>query len=266
MFKTLLAISAAVAGLSTGAIAADMRMPMKAAAPIAAPMWSWSGFYIGAHAGYGFGGDDTIVTTGQVAANVANVLGGARPGRVTLDQDGFVGGGQIGYNWQFSPNWLFGIETDISYTDFRESVVVATVPLGGVAATLNNSFSSRMDFFGTVRGRLGYVFDRTLIYATGGLAYADVRHSVNFFGPVGQLQFRGANSNIETGYTVGGGIEHAFSQNWTVKAEYLYYDLGSTTLNVAVIPGSGGGGTGYNSTFSNEGHIARLGVNYKFGW
>jgi outer membrane immunogenic protein len=247
--KRLIIIGAALLAGTTLATTADMRMPMKAAPPIAAPIWSWTGFYIGVHAGYGFGGDDNIETTGQAAGNIANVLGGARPGSVTLDRDGFVGGGQIGYNWQFAPNWLVGIEADISYTDFQETVAVATVPLGGVAATLNNTFSSRMEFFGTVRGRLGYVFDRTLVYATGGLAFGDVNNSVDFFGPVGQLQFSGSTDRIEAGYTVGGGIEHAFTPNWTVKAEYLFYDLGRNTVNVAVIPGSGGGGTGYNSTW-----------------
>ena len=263
--KRLSIIAAALLAGTALASAADMRMPMKAAPMAVAPIWSWTGFYIGAHAGYGFGGDDSIDTTGQAAGNIANVLGGARPARVTLDRDGFVGGGQIGYNWQFAPNWLFGIEADISYTDFRESVSIVTLPLVG-AGTLNNSFSSRMDFFGTVRGRLGYVFDRTLIYATGGFAYGDVRNSVNLFGTAGNLQFTGSTSNIETGYTVGGGIEHAFAPNWTVKGEYLFYDLGRNTVNVAIVPGAvGAGGTGYNSTFSNDGHIGRIGVNYKFG-
>ena len=86
-----------------------------------APVWSWSGFYIGAHAGYGFSADENISTSGQAAANVANVLGGARPANVNLDRDGFVGGGQIGYNWQFAPNWLFGVEADISWTDFKRA-------------------------------------------------------------------------------------------------------------------------------------------------
>ena len=142
---------------------------------------------------------------------------------------------------------------------------MVTLPLVG-AGTLNNTFSSRMDFFGTVRGRLGYVFDRTLIYATGGFAYGDVRNSASFFGTAGNLQFSGSTNKIETGYTVGGGIEHAFAPNWTVKGEYLYYNLGRNTVNVAIVPGAiGAGGTGYNSTFSNDGHIGRIGVNYKFG-
>jgi outer membrane immunogenic protein len=257
-------ITVALLAGTTLASAADMRMPAKAPPIAPPPIWSWTGFYIGAHAGYGFGADDNVETTGQAPGNIANVLGGARPGSVSLDRNGFIGGGQIGYNWQFAPNWLFGIEADISYTDFQESVTVTTFPLVG-PGTLANTFESRVDWLGTVRGRLGYVFDRTLIYATGGLAYGDVRNSVDFFGPAGQLQFTGSTSNIETGFTVGGGIEHAFAPNWTVKGEYLYYDLGSNTVNVAVIPGSGGGGTGYNTTFENNGHIGRVGLNYKFG-
>jgi outer membrane immunogenic protein len=258
-------IAVALLGGTTLASAADLgRMPAKAPPIAPPPAWSWTGFYIGAHAGYGFSGDNSIDTTGQAPPNVANILGGARPGSVSLDRDGFVGGGQIGYNWQFAPNWLLGIEADISYTDFRNSATVITLPLAG-PGTLANTFSSRMDYLGTVRGRLGYVFDRTLIYATGGLAYGDVRNSVDFFGPAGQVQFTGSSSSLETGYTVGGGIEHAFLPNWTVKGEYLYYDLGKSTVNVAVVPGSGGGGTGYNSTFKNDGHIGRIGLNYKFG-
>ena len=146
------------------------------------------------HAGYGFGSDDNIETSGQAAGNIANVLGGARPASVGLDRDGFIGGGQIGYNWQFAPNWLFGIEADISYTDFRRDHVGGDACRSAGPGTLLNTFESRLDYLGTVRGRIGYVFDRTLIYATGGLAYGDVRNSVNFFGPAGQLQFTGTTS------------------------------------------------------------------------
>ena len=106
-----------------------------------------------------------------------------------------------------------------------------------------------MEYFGTVHGRIGYRWDRTLVYVTGGLAYADIENSAAFFGPAGRLQFAGNNRRTEAGYTVGAGIEHAFASNWTVKAEYLYYDFRDETVNVAVIPGNGGGGTGYNSRF-----------------
>ena len=246
--------------LSIPAIAADLPARVTKAPPaLVSPAYNWSGFYLGVHAGYTFAEEEDITTTGQALGNINNVAIGARPGRVSLDRDGFIGGGQIGYNWQVSPNWVFGLEADISYVDIdRDVAVIGTTGL-------NNTFRTRMDYFGTVRGRIGYAWDRTLLYATGGLAYADIENRVNFFGPAGQLQFTGNNSNTETGYTVGAGIEHAFAPNWTVKAEYLFYDLGDNTVNVAVIPGSGGGGTGYNSRFENDGHIVRVGLNYKFG-
>lgn len=255
--------------LSCPASAADMAARYTKAPPaMVSPAYNWSGFYAGIHAGYTFGEDDNVITTGQAAGNIANVVGGARPGQVRLDRDGFIGGGQIGYNWQFSPNWVFGVETDISYVDIRENRDVGTLSLPTAVppnAPLNNTFRTRMEYFGTVRGRIGYAWDRTLVYATGGLAYAEVENSASFFGAAGQLQFDGRIRRTETGYTVGAGIEHAFSPSWSVKAEYLYYDLGSNTVNVAFVPGSGGAPTGYNTRFENDGHIVRAGLNYKFG-
>lgn len=251
--------------LSLPAFAADLPARVTKAPPaLVSPAYNWSGFYVGVHAGYTFGEDENISTTGQAAANIANVAGGARPALVRLDREGFIGGGQMGYNWQVGPNWVFGLEADISYVDVRRDVTVVTAPLAG-GGSLNNTFRTHMDYLGTVRGRVGYAWDRTLLYATGGLAYADIENSVNFFGPAGQLQFTGNDRRTETGYAVGAGIEHAFAPNWTVKAEYLFYDLRDHTVNVAVIPGSGGGGTGYNSRFENDGHIVRAGLNYKFG-
>lgn len=254
--------------LTLPAFAADMPARYAKAPPMVSPAYNWSGFYVGVHAGYTFGEDDNVITTGQLAANIANVAGGARPGQVRFDRDGFIGGGQIGYNWQSNPNWVFGFEADISYVDSRRTANVGTFSLPTAAppnVPLNNTFRSGMEYFGTVRGRIGYAWDRTMVYATGGLAYGDVENSATFFGPAGQIQFVGGGRRVETGYTVGGGIEHAFSPNWSLKAEYLYYDLGSNTVNVAVVPGSGGGGTGYNTRFENDGHIVRGGLNYKFG-
>jgi outer membrane immunogenic protein len=248
------------------AVAADLaaRPYTKAPPMMMAPAYDWSGFYIGANAGYGFSDNNRITTSGQSAINVTNVNGGARRANVGLNRDGFVGGGQLGYNWQTGRNIVFGIEADIAYTNFNRNTNVVTVPLNGIG-TLNNNFSSRMDYFGTVRGRMGYTWGATMLYGTGGLAYGEVNNSASFFGPAGQLQFFGRNSGVRTGYTVGGGIEHMFAPNWSVKAEYLYYDLGDSNLNVAVVPGGGGGGSGYNTRFHNEGNIVRAGINYKFG-
>lgn len=263
MKKVLLAtVLLAGSALASPTLAADL--PRKAA-PIVVPppVFSWSGLYGGINIGYGFDSDNDIQTTGQAAINVTNVAGGARPGQVKLDSDGVIAGGQFGYNWQIMPNWLIGIEADIAGTDINDTRNVVTVPLNGIG-TLNNVFNNELNYFGTVRGRFGYVVDRTMLFATGGFAYGGVTNTVSFFGPAGQLQFVGSSRDTETGYAVGGGIEHFFSDSFSVKAEYLYYDLGSTTVNVAVVPGSGGGGTGYNSRFENEGHIVRFGLNYKF--
>lgn len=255
--------------LTLPAFAADMPARYaKAPPPMVSPAYNWSGFYVGIHAGYTFGENDDITTTGQVAGNIANVVGGARPGLVRDDRDGFIGGVQMGYNWQSSPNWVFGVEADISYVDNRRTTNVGTLSLPTAVppnVPLNNTYRTGMEYFGTFRGRVGYAWDRTMVYVTGGLAYGDVENSSTLFGPAGQVQFAGGGRGIETGYTVGGGIEHAFSPNWSLKAEYLYYDLGSNTVNVAFVPGGGGGGTGYNTRFENDGHIVRGGLNYKFG-
>jgi outer membrane immunogenic protein len=151
--------------LSIPAFAADLPARVTKAPPaLVSPAYNWSGFYLGVSAGYTFAEDEDITTTGQAAGNINNVAIGARPGRVRLDRDGFIGGGQMGYNWQVSPNWVFGLEADISYVDIRRDVAV----IGTTG--LNNIFRTRMDYLGTVRGRIGYAWDRTLLYATGGLA------------------------------------------------------------------------------------------------
>ncbi len=263
MKKVLFAAMLAGTAFATPTLAADLAR--KAPVFVPPPVFSWTGFYAGVNVGYGFDDRSNVTTTGQLAVNVNNVNGGARPANARLNSDGVIGGGQIGYNWQVSPNWLFGIEADFQGTDIRDRRNVVTIPLNGIG-TLNNVFQTQLDYFGTVRGRFGYTFDRTLIYATGGFAYGRVQNSANFFGPAGNNQFTGTTSKTETGYTVGGGIEHYFTQNWSVKGEYLYYDLGSTTTNVAVIvqPVGQGGGSGYNSRFNNDGHIVRMGLNYKF--
>jgi outer membrane immunogenic protein len=251
------------------AFAADMPVRYAKAPPqMVSPAYNWSGFYVGIHGGYTFGDDSNITTSGQAAGNIANVVGGARPALVGLDRDGFIAGGQVGYNWQFSPSWVFGVEADISYVDNRDNLNVVTLSLPNAAppnAPLNNTFRSGMEYFGTVRGRIGYAWDRTMVYATGGLAYGDVENSATLFGAAGQIQFAGGGRRFETGYTVGGGIEHAFTPNLSFKAEYLYYDLGSNTVNVALVPGGGGGGTGYDTRFQNDGHIVRAGLNFKLG-
>lgn len=225
----------------------------------------WTGFYAGLNAGYAFG-DTNASTTGQAAVNNNTVADGARPAYTRLNKDGFIGGGQLGFNWQDSGSAIvYGVELDLQDADVRDvrnNVTVGTAFPG----TRNNLFREELEWFGTARGRIGYDLNGILLYGTGGLAYGGVNNSANFSGPLPAAvpQFQGGINNTKYGWTVGGGLEYALDTNWSVKTEYLYYDLGSNSVPVGVIPGSGGAGTGYNVNFNNYGHIARVGLNYKF--
>jgi outer membrane immunogenic protein len=224
--------------------------------------FDWNGPYVGAFGGYGMNNNNDVETSGQVPANVANVAGGARPGSVSLDPEGWLAGGLVGFNVQ-RQNAVMGIEADLAYTEIEDDTTVTTAPLAGGGA-LTNSYEQSLDYLATIRARIGYLYNQTLVFATGGFAFGRVDNSVNLTGTAGQTQFSGSRDETEWGYAVGGGVEHAFNNMWTVTASYLYYDLGDDTVNAAVVPGSGGGGTGYNVNFDNDGHILRAGINMKF--
>jgi outer membrane immunogenic protein len=252
------------------ASAADLgRYPVKGPPPMASFMpFSWTGFYFGVNAGYGTGDDSPVTTTGQAAINVTNVAAGARPASVDLSPDGFIGGAQIGYNYQVG-TFVYGLETDIQYTRFIDRRTVTTTATNGTDR-LDNRFTQELEYLGTFRARLGIAADRALFYVTGGLAYGKIDNAVSFTGPLpgANEQFAGGISRTQVGYTVGAGLEYAFTNNLSFKAEYLYYDLGDhDQVNVASVfsfPLSEGG-SGYNSRFRNDGHILRGGLNWRFG-
>jgi outer membrane immunogenic protein len=188
--------------------------------------------------------------------------------------DGVIGGGQIGYNWQVT-NWVFGLEADIQGTDEKGSLAytclrgVCTSPLGGFNAlvlpgpAVPVALNQKIDWFGTVRGRVGILATpRVLFYATGGLAYGEVNTSET----IGLAGFGFSNNDTRVGYTVGAGIEGLITGNWTARLEYLYVDLGKTSGSFATTIGGLGGGTltsYYSSRITDN--ILRVGVNYKFG-
>ena len=244
-----------MSGLTLGANAADLPSRMPAAnAPFSAPVFAaWSGFYVGVNAGYHFGDREAQTSSEPPGGTVPAALR-----RVGLDSGGIIGGGQIGYNWQFG-SWVTGVEADIQASGINDE---SAVSFGAGPGALRAMFSQDMEWLGTVRGRLGYAMDRTLIFATGGFAYGKVENSVVVRSPVIGLVVSGRDRSVETGYTVGAGIEHAFGTNWSAKLEYLYYDLGDTTtaLSLAFPPGSHVA----NARFENDGHIVRVGLNYKF--
>ncbi|MCJ2128909.1 outer membrane protein [Methylobacterium sp. E-045] len=272
--KRLLLATTVLAGLTAVASAADL--PRRAAPPVfvPVPVFTWTGFYAGINAGYAFDagkeGPNSFAVPGRFTATGVPQVATFR----NDSQDGFTGGAQIGYNYQFTPGSgvVVGIEADAQYLDFgakrRDSGIVAAP---GFAINDPRSLSS-LDYFGTVRGRLGYAFDRTLVYGTGGFAYGAGSTERSFGG------FRG-NDDFRTGYAVGGGIEYALPTDSffnffrasavTLKVEGLYVNLdrGNRNQGAFIIDTTDNSVVRSVSTGRRDDEFAvvRAGLNYKFG-
>jgi outer membrane immunogenic protein len=245
---------------SDGAVAADMPVVRKAPAPAVVAAYNWTGFYAGAHVGYGWGDGDTAIGL----TDAAGILQGAAalgifPVQYSYDRDGYVAGGQIGYNFQTGV-WVLGLEADISATGIDGSSTVTTNVVG-FAFPNTSSVSQDMEWFGTVRGRIGYAANNWLFYGTGGLAYGHVKYTYQQTNaPLGAINIFGSRSDIEVGWVAGGGIEYGFGP-WSVRAEYLYYDLGDATFSV---PHNLAPAALFNPNFENRGSIVRAAFNYRF--
>jgi len=266
-----------IAAPLSAASAADM--PLKAPPPPPAPVYSWTGAYVGGNIGYSWGytsGDLNVTTVSPFPLGLPTSFPGL------THPDGVIGGGQIGYNWQANQTWVLGLEADIQGSHERASTNITdpfnffyAVGAAGLPATVNQTDrEANIQWFGTVRGRVGVLATPTLLlYATGGLAYGRISTSDNFavnvsgFVPPTVFSATFGNSAINVGWTVGAGLEGMFpnTTNWTWKAEYLYIDFGS-------ISGSGGGtlpvpfGTysfGWSTRVTDN--IVRVGLDYHFG-
>jgi outer membrane immunogenic protein len=241
--KRFLLATVALAALSAPAAAADLatKYPVKA---VAVPVFSWTGFYIGANVGYG--GDSFNYSVNDTLGFVSGTPG-LELANLGLNSSGFFVGGQIGYNYQFANNVVLGIETDLQWSDISGKVDASIVGLPVL------SFGSSVDYFGTIRARLGYAIDRFLPYITGGVAYGKTGTNLNFLGvPVF------SDSSTSWGWTLGAGGEFAITNHWTFKAEYLYVDLGNSDVDATVV--APGVVVGNDSKF----HTFKAGVNYKF--
>jgi outer membrane immunogenic protein len=273
MKKLLLAIAAIVAPITTPSLAADM--PLKAPpAPLAAPM-SWTGLYIGVNVGWAWQRASTtyqsINPNTPIFANA--IAAGALPAAMSQNADGVLGGGTLGYNLQ-SGALVYGIEADIMATNLSAT---STLTTSGILFNpiLTTTTTTTTDWLGTVRARLGMlVTPQTLLYATGGAAFGQVKGStsitpgggatctINFFCSVG------SGSATKGGWAAGVGGEYMLAAHWTAKIEYLHYDLGtfSYTANEAAggafLASDGTPNVGVNSRISGD--IVRGGVNFKF--
>jgi len=200
-----------------------------------------------------------------------------------VNNSGFIGGGQIGYNWQFGNSFLVGVEADIQGVAGSNSAanIGAAVGVPGFPNTVVQAATVRksLDYLGTVRGRLGFLFTPTLlVYGTGGLAYGGVTGNTaiaQFLVPPAAVTpawfGAGAYSNTRVGWTAGGGLEWMFAPNWSAKVEYLYYDLGNVNYAVSPLVTGAAAATPFTinavqSRTRYDGHIVRAGLNYHFNW
>lgn len=293
MRRNLLAAAAIGTLLAAPAFAADLAVPhiSTKAPPVAVdPGYNWSGFYAGLNIGYGWG--RSAATTDFIDGGGALLSSSAG----TFNLNGVTGGGQIGYNWQRGM-FVAGIEADFQGggQKGRFGALCAAAPDGlqdGIctpghrgdntfdpALPVTFDLTQKLDWFGTVRGRLGVaVTPRVLLYGTGGLAYGHVTTS----GSVSAINVGGfpgadggtftpvaasfASSTTKVGWTAGAGVEGGFADNWSARLEYLYVDLGtvSGSLTTPVLALSGAPlVVGYRSHVTDN--VLRFGVNYRFG-
>jgi outer membrane immunogenic protein len=274
MLKKAHVAGAIAAALTVGsAFAADL--PSTKAPPYLPPPPPpmWTGFYVGLNAG-GTWSDSNSVDTASFATipGTAALFANLASASVPVGQSGgFIGGGQIGYNWQFSNNFVAGIEADIQGVAHSGNSGSAATAFFPVVTTLSST--KTLDYLGTVRGRLGYLVTPTLLaYGTGGLAYGGVSSSTTITQSAFVVPFGNSYSSFSdtrAGWTAGGGVEWMFWPNWSAKAEYLYYDLGNVNYSGSLSLAVGLPGLTYaipQSTTRFNGHIVRAGVNYHFNW
>jgi outer membrane immunogenic protein len=299
--KRILGGMVAAAALSGSALATDLPaptpLPRYTKAPaMAAPAHNWSGWYGGLNAGW-VGGSDSVSNNASIVSAsdvpiIAETMAHGATNNTAGASSGFIGGGQFGYNYQFSGSFVAGFEADIQgLTGAHKRSSSSVVPLafpdvdGGanVVSFATNSTTTRgLSYLGTLRARMGVlVVPSFLLYATGGLAYggakSDTTIDQSITGtprPPPPTLTSGSFSKLRVGYAVGAGGEWMLSSNWSAKLEYLYYDLGSATyatgglandLHPTTLPGDGIAAVATSSQVRFNGNIVRVSVNYHFG-
>lgn len=254
MSRRLIVTNILAAVLSVGAAqAADLpaRMPVKAPV-VAAPVFSWTGFYVGAHAGYGWGKNEWSGFVDPINGPLDPLDGPYDP---SSDIKGGLAGGQIGFNWQVN-QFVFGVEADAAWANIKGEGSVYSALYGNNCFASGDPCSTKIDALGSVTGRVGVAFDRALFYAKGGAAWANVKYTS---GAVGL--YSAETDGTRWGWTVGAGVEYAFAPGWSAKVEYDYVDLGSEDVTFVYTPAQFFGAAA-NSDITL--HTVKAGINYRF--
>ena len=244
MRKLALAVAASTTMLAAPALAADLRMPVKAPVTYAPAPFNWSGCYIGVQGGGAWGRSRHINRVAGVDASITNIY----------DVDGALVGPTLGCNFQIAGGFVFGVEGDWSWSS-KEGGAFGIPPF---ATTVFNE--TREHWLATIRGRLGFTWDRVMIYATGGGAFAEVEARATPAPAAGIAAI--SESRTRFGWTVGGGLEWAFTPNWSIKGEYLYVEF----ENVGYFDPPPAGFNNRAGGVPLHNHIARAGINYRFNW
>jgi outer membrane immunogenic protein len=263
-------VLAGAACVTTAAFAADLpaKAPVYRSAAVAP---AWNGFYVGLNAGYGWGSGSTDLVALDPAIFAPAQTAGSLPSSLAPHISGFIGGAQIGYNWRLD-RAVVGLEADIAYStikgddSYAAGIIFANPPM-------TTTQTSEVTWLGTLRPRLGWLWTPSiLIYASGGLAYGGVKASttinVDMAGacPAGfGFCSTGSLSATRVGWTAGGGLEALTGSNWSVRVDYLYFDLGHESYPVVSTAPFGVGGTEVMRADAQfNGHIVRAGLNYHF--
>jgi len=255
-----------VAALALGQAALAADLPVRALTSAPAPVApSWTGFYLGVHAGWGWTSQDNATSALNTGAGAA----ATSPVSFNLDNDSPIAGLQIGYNYQFS-SWVVGIEGDISGSRLTDSQTAQ--PLTGAIAAGScgvvglpcgtATMSQDIRWLSTVRGRLGYAWGPGVLYVTAGAAWADVNYSATVAWPVPapEVLFTAGFTSIRSGPVVGGGYEWMLTNNWTLRGEFLHYWFNQAPITQVT-------NVGLTNTFTwsrFDINVARVGLNYKF--
>ncbi|MXQ12450.1 outer membrane protein [Microvirga makkahensis] len=246
--KKILLSSVALLGLTAGAMAADLPSRYAPAPVVAAvPVFTWTGFYVGAQAGYAWGEDEARVLVDGVDVTPTFVVGGT-----DFDTDGFVGGVHAGYNVQFG-SFVVGLEGDIEAAGIDGDRTFNDVLVAGDAFTT----STDINFQGSLRARAGVAFDRALVYATGGLAFANFENTYSYNNGAGTIVTEDFD-DTQWGWTIGAGVEYAFTNNLTARVEYRYTQFDNFDNESTLVAG---GAIEQEPEF----HTVRVGLSYKFG-
>jgi outer membrane immunogenic protein len=269
-FHSKLLLTAAIAslGLTTIASAADLPARTYTKAPVMpVAVFNWTGFYIGGFAGYAWADGNATATEPQSATGTLYNGGSLVTSYGT--KGSFLGGGTVGYNWQTpGSNFVFGLEGEGGYLHVRGSRQDVNAFNNGLALPDSVNSTRIGDAYGVIAGRIGYAWDRTLLYAKGGVAFVGNSYSFNDTcntgGCGGGLLVLG-HSDTQTTYAVGAGIEYAFTPNWSLKGEYLFLGTQKTYTQSGPTLTPGTPTTFTNSNTDPNVHTVKIGVNYRWG-